>query len=85
MSLHDPPTRTRKSAEERREEIVALAMAGNVGLAGIDIVYVARRVILPIYLLDAVIEVLLFAAWTWVERRRGRPRQARGEPRPKSR
>ena len=26
MSLHDPPTRTRKSAEERREEIVALAI-----------------------------------------------------------
>lgn len=44
-------------------EIVALAMAGNVGLAAIDVIYVARRVILPIYLLDAVIEVILLAAW----------------------
>jgi hypothetical protein len=44
-------------------EIVALAVASAIGLTGIDVIYVARGVIAPIYLLDAAIEVLLLAGW----------------------
>jgi energy-converting hydrogenase Eha subunit E len=41
--------------------MVAAGAAG--GLAAIDVVYVARGRISPIYLLDAVVEVGLVAAW----------------------
>src|SRR5207245_10216197 len=44
-------------------EIVVLAVASALGLTGIDIWYVARKVIPPIYLLDAVAELLLVALW----------------------
>jgi CBS domain containing-hemolysin-like protein len=44
-------------------ETAALALASAVGLTAIDVVYVARRVIAPIYLLDATAEVVLFIAW----------------------
>src|SRR3954468_20117728 len=44
-------------------EIVTLAVACAAALATIDVVYVARRVILPIYLGDAVAEVILIVAW----------------------
>jgi hypothetical protein len=44
-------------------EVVALAMTAPVVLLGIDVVYVARRVISPIYLLDAVAEVILLTGW----------------------
>jgi hypothetical protein len=44
-------------------EIGLLAVASAAGLTAIDIIYVARRVILPVYLLDAVIEVPLILAW----------------------
>lgn len=49
----------------RREEpeIQLLAVGSALGLAGIDVVYVARRRISRIYLLDAVVEVLLVGAW----------------------
>jgi hypothetical protein len=36
------------------------------GLLSIDVIYVSRRVILPIYLMAAVIEVLILIAWAWV-------------------
>lgn len=45
-------------------EVAVLAVLSAVGLACIDIVYVARRVILPIYLLDAVAEIILVVAWS---------------------
>ena len=46
---------------------VALLAAGNAaGLTAIDIVYVARRRISPIYLLDALAELALIAAWAFV-------------------
>ena len=44
-------------------EVVALAVGCAVGLTAIDVWYVARRVIAPIYLLDAAAEVALIAAW----------------------
>jgi hypothetical protein len=47
-------------------EIAVLAIGAAVGLTAIDIVYVARQVISPIYLLDAVIEVPLIVGWLTV-------------------
>lgn len=44
-------------------EIKLLGIGSAAGLAAIDVVYVARRRISPIYLLDALAEVLLVAAW----------------------
>src|SRR3954463_2144625 len=44
-------------------EIGVLAVASAAGLTAIDVIYVARHVILPVYLLDAVIEVPLILAW----------------------
>ena len=43
-----------------------LQIASAVGLTGIDILYVARQVIPPVYLADAGAEILLLAAWAWV-------------------
>jgi len=52
---------------------VALVAAGSAaGLATIDLVYVGRRRISPVYLLDALAEVLLVALWI-VGWRKGRP------------
>ncbi len=39
------------------------------GLTAIDTIYVARKRISPIYLLDAVTEIALIAAWIWTGRR----------------
>src|SRR5947209_8467548 len=44
-------------------EIAVLAIASAVGLTGIDLIYVGRGVIAPIYLVDAVAEVVLIAVW----------------------
>jgi hypothetical protein len=44
-------------------EIGVLAISGVIGLTIIDVVYTARRVILPMYLVDAVIEIPLILAW----------------------
>lgn len=46
-------------------EIVVLAIASAVGLAAIDVIYVARRAIAPIYLADAAIEVALICGWAY--------------------
>lgn len=53
------------AARRRRvtPEIELLAAGGAAGLAAIDIVYVARRAIAPIYLLDAAVEVALIVSW----------------------
>src|SRR5687768_3600883 len=42
-------------------EIVTLAVGASVGLTAIDVIYVSREVISPIYLLDAAIECILLA------------------------
>lgn len=44
-------------------EVAALAVGAALGIAGIEVWYVARRVIAPIYLCDAVVEVGLATAW----------------------
>jgi hypothetical protein len=44
-------------------EIAILAVTAAIGLTTIDIVYTIRGVILPIYLLDAAIEIPLIACW----------------------
>jgi hypothetical protein len=44
-------------------ELILLAAGSAVGLAGVDVIYVARRTIAPIYLLDALVELLLVGGW----------------------
>lgn len=50
----------------RAIEIGILAITAAIGLTTIDIVYTIRGVILPIYLLDAAIEVPLILSWLGV-------------------
>lgn len=38
-------------------------MASAISLAAIDFIYVTRSVILPIYLVDGVIEIAFLAGW----------------------
>ena len=53
------------AARRRRvtPEIAALGAGSAVGLAAIDVVYVARRRISPVYLIDAAVELLCAEAW----------------------
>jgi hypothetical protein len=44
-------------------EITVLAIGAAIGLAAIDVIYVARQVIGPIYLVDAAIEAVFLAGW----------------------
>jgi len=44
-------------------EIILIAIGSATGLAGIDVIYVSKRVISPIYLLDALAEVVLILWW----------------------
>ena len=44
-------------------EIILLAIGSAAGLTAIDVVYVLKRVIDKIYLVDAVAEVVLIVAW----------------------
>src|SRR5690348_7819815 len=61
------------AAGRRRVEIemVTLACGSAASLTAVDLVYVARRRISPIYLLDALAECGLIAAWLIAWRRRG--------------
>lgn len=43
--------------------IIAIAMASALGFMLIDVVFVVGEVILPIYLADAAIEMILFGCW----------------------
>lgn len=45
------------------EEMRLLGIASAFGLAAIDVIHVARRRIRPVYLLDALAEVMLISAW----------------------
>ena len=49
--------------EGPQPEIATLAVGSALGLAGIDVVYVAQGRIRPVYLLDALAEVLLAGGW----------------------
>jgi hypothetical protein len=53
-------------------EVGVLAVATAAGLAAIDVVYVSRRVIDPIYLADAAAEALLIVAWAYTLTTRAR-------------
>jgi hypothetical protein len=44
-------------------EIGILAIGRAAGLAAIDVIYVLRRVIARIYLVDAAVELLIIAGW----------------------
>jgi hypothetical protein len=44
-------------------ETLLLAIGAAIGLAAIDVTYVAKRVIAPIYLSDALMETVLVAGW----------------------
>jgi hypothetical protein len=44
-------------------EIFTLAVAGAAALGAVDVIYVVKRVIPKIYLVDAVAEAILIAAW----------------------
>lgn len=47
------------------EEVAFLAGGSALGLAGIDVWYDARRVIPPIYLLDAAAEAVIIGLWAF--------------------
>ena len=44
-------------------EIGVLGLGAALGLTAIDIIYVVRQVILPIYLLDAILELPIILSW----------------------
>ena len=54
-------------------EVPVLGAGAAVGLTAIDVIYVAKGRIARVYLLDALTEVVLIAAWLWAwqERRKG--------------
>jgi hypothetical protein len=56
--------------ENVSREVFILAVGGAAALTAIDVIYVLKRVIDKIYLLDAIAEVVLIAAWlaTWMSR-----------------
>jgi hypothetical protein len=65
--------------QQNPPEAAVLAIASALGLTGIDVIYVVRQVIAPIYLADAVAEIILLMAWigvgvrSWRARRIGPP------------
>jgi hypothetical protein len=59
-------------------EAAVLAVGSALGLTAIDVIYVARGVIDPIYLADAAAEIVLIAAWGIVLLRDYRLRPAEG-------
>jgi hypothetical protein len=58
------------SRGSRAPETLILAVGSATALAACDIVYVARRRISPVYLLDAVIELLIAGGWLLASVRR---------------
>jgi hypothetical protein len=54
-------------------EVVVLAIGSAAALATIDIVYVGRQTIAPIYMLDAGFEFVLIAGWALVLLGKGTP------------
>jgi hypothetical protein len=51
-------------------EISLLAVGSALGMAGIDVVYVTRRRISPVYLVDALVEVIFVVSWVVSRTRR---------------
>jgi hypothetical protein len=50
-------------------DVILLGIASAVGLIAIDLIYVSREVLAPVYLADAAIELLFVAGWIWVATR----------------
>ena len=46
-------------------EIITVAVGAAVGLTAIDVIYTWRGMIGPVYLVDAVLQILLIAAWSF--------------------
>jgi hypothetical protein len=58
-------------------ELQLLGAASAAGLAAVDVVYVARRRISPVYLIDGVLQLAFAAAWALsAGRRTPRPRRS---------
>src|SRR4051794_37032137 len=51
--------------DDDRPETTVLAAGSALGLAAIDVIYVSKRRIRSVYLLDAVAELLLVGGWIW--------------------
>lgn len=51
-------------------EVRLLAMTSALALLAVDVIYVMKKVISPIYLADAVVEVVLISLWiaVWIHR-----------------
>lgn len=49
--------------QQNAPEILLLAVASALGLAAIDVIYVSKKVIGPIYLADAAVELALVVFW----------------------
>lgn len=52
-----------KRGEEKDKAVSTLAISSALGLTAIDLIYTARGVIAPVYLLDAVAELGLVGGW----------------------
>ena len=50
-------------------EVMSLAVLSAAALTAIDVIFVVRQVILPIYLADAAAELLLIGWWLFSQRR----------------
>ena len=63
------------AARHRRvtPEIALLGASCAASLATIDVIYVSRRRIAPVYLLDALVEATFVGGWVVTWKRRGRP------------
>lgn len=64
--------------QEKPLEAAILAMVSSLGLACIDVVYVMRGVIDPIYLLDAAVEVVLLGTWATILLRENQQEEDQG-------
>jgi hypothetical protein len=55
----------RAASKEPSDDLETVAVGSAAALAAVDVVYVARKRIAPIYLLDAVAEAVLIAGWAF--------------------
>jgi hypothetical protein len=63
-------------------EVGLLGALSAAALATIDIVYVGRKTIRPIYLADAIVEVGIFVGWAWIACCRARSKASASSHRP---
>lgn len=74
------------AASARRDrispELEALGIGAALAFAAIDVAYVGKRRISPVYLVDAALELALIAAWQRARATRTRPANAGARARP---